>query len=929
MRVPPVVGVVVVGVVVALLWPAAVHADADVLRTLFSELSGRGGFPADLRVTGVEPVGGGWRVALRGDFEGAEWARELRVEQVVGALSAAGVEGGVTAFVNGEPLGGIATPEVARPTLALPRSPLRPRGEGPLAGRRIAVSAGHGWIDDGGWRTQRVRWAFEGCGSCRGITEDFFSAEVTTRYVIPLLQRMGAEVVLVREPDHSEAPAQIVDDQDPGYAEVGAWAAGNSGGGHRDTYRSHPAEGDGEARFDFEISGWRRVAFRWREGGNRAPDALLRVEHLGGVAELRLDQRRPGQHWLDLGAYAFGPGAAAVTLSHGSGEGVLIADAVKLGGGRFEPADKPMWQMAAKTYVRLAGAPASVTDRGDVTIRPAYAEHIGADAYVSIHANASGREGGSGANGLSTYRYNCQQYGDHSPSRDAVNCDDPPGSRALAEGVQAAILERLRADWDPAYGDRGTRVANFGELRVLDETPGALIESGFFDNLANPTGGARYPDNRSLHDPRWREAFALGLVTGVARYFDPNAVAPPGRPAAVVLRNGEGGLRASWRAVPGAVAYRLYTALSGRAWDDGRRVEGLSAQVPAAVGALRAVRVAAIGPGGEGFASQAILARAGVPRALLVWAYDRRDAWVQAIDNDLQGAVEHTLPVPFDGALDEAVGAEVQLGDYALVDFAAGKDSTADAPLDAAQRAALRAYVEAGGALILSGEEIGYALVETSDDPAEAAFLEQVMGARYVADDADTYDLVGVGEGVFSGLEVHLDDGSQGTYEVRFPDVYAPVGAGRVALQYPDGSAAAIVTPRTALLGAGLEAVVPNAARAALMQALVLHLLGADEPVPPLPDAGPLPPDASPLRDAAVSAPEADGGALAPDADAPVVRLGPDAAGGEPGLRGGGTPPGTSASASDGGCGCGLGDSAPAPALLALLALVLAAPRRR
>ena len=36
-----------------------------------------------------------------------------------------------------------------------------------------------------------------------------------------------------------------------------------------------------------------------------------------------------------------------------------------------------------------AGAPDAVANLSDVIIRPAYAEHVGPDVYVSIHANAS------------------------------------------------------------------------------------------------------------------------------------------------------------------------------------------------------------------------------------------------------------------------------------------------------------------------------------------------------------------------------------------------------------------------------------------------------------------------------------------------------------------------------------------------------------
>ena len=148
---------------------------------------------------------------------------------------------------------GTTAPEAARPPARgalLPASPARPRGEGALAGRRISISAGHGWVADGaGWRAQRSRWRFDGCGSCRGVQEDFLTAQIVSEKLVPLLQGMGAEVVLVRAADLGAQPAETIDDGDPGYEESGTWSAGSSPGGHGDDYRTlDPAE-EGTAAF--------------------------------------------------------------------------------------------------------------------------------------------------------------------------------------------------------------------------------------------------------------------------------------------------------------------------------------------------------------------------------------------------------------------------------------------------------------------------------------------------------------------------------------------------------------------------------------------------------------------------------------------------------------------------------------------------------
>ena len=823
---------------------------------------GRALFPADVRVVARDVARRTLEVV--GDFGAAEGPgfaeREaLQLETWLGALVAAEVEGGasvVIRFADGRrvPLGGAAEPAPAvpiptGPAVPTPRpnlNPHHPQGRGALAGRRIALVAGHGWLQNanGAWNTQRVRWAFDGCGTCRGITEDFFTAEMVSRHLIPLLENMGAEVVLVREPDHDTRPAAIIDDGDAAYAEAGeGFSPGASAGGYGDDYRVLAPGSDGRATYALGVTGERRLSLRWRDGENRPPMAQVQVDHVGGRTLIDLDQRRFGRFWLDLGQYLFDANHAQVSIRHGDGTGYLIADALKVGGGVFAAADKPWWQMAAKTYVPWAGgASDEVNDRSDVTIRPGYAEHVGADVYVSIHANASGVAGGSSANGITTYRYSCQQYPDHSAASAAAGCDYPAGSSRLGETVHGAIVERLRADYDPGYRDIGTKVANFGELRLLSTMPGILVETGFFDNLANPTGNARYPDNRSLHDPRWREAFAYGLASGLARYFE--AEAPPPRPDGLMARNlADGTLEVSWNAVPGAVSYRLYTATTGRGWDAGVQVRdprwvsaGLTPR------SVYAFRVAALSFDGEGLASQAVAARfrgarlpAGTPaaQALFIGGYDRRDAQVQTEDNDLQTAVDHGHGLGaapglfFDGALDERVEAEdALLSSYALVVYGAGKDSTEHDAISAAMQAKLLSFFELGGALLASGEEIGWDLVARSDDPAEAAFLADAFGAEFTADDAETQLMTGAGPLAAVG-EVTFDDGTGGTYAVRYPDVFAPVGDAEIAMRYPDGTAAAIATSGSLLFGVPLETVVPAAARDAVYAAAVQHLLGA------------------------------------------------------------------------------------------------------
>lgn len=1016
--------VVVLGALLLSASPTAL-ADEDRLDRVVAQLrdsparglDGEPLFPRDLRIVERTATEQGTRLVLGGswfvpeDRRLAETLDALRHETLLGALAANEIASGVIPFVEDRAgvhrMGGASPkarsshrPGEDRPTapgVILPTSKL-PKG-GALLGKRIALSAGHGWLlgSGGSWSTQRSRWDFEGCGSCRGITEDFYNADVVSWHVVPLLQNMGAEVVLVREPDHSSAQEAIVDDGDAGYSETGTWQAGTGAGGYGDDYRASPAGTNGEATYVATLAGAgrRHVQARWVEGANRTT-AVARVHHAGGVTELDLYQPGPGKFWLDLGEFWFsGLDQARVVLAN-PGTGYLVADAVKFGAGVHSASGKPWWQMSAKDYVPWAGMTADISADSDPTIRPDYVEQIGADAYLSFHGNASGATGGSTANGLSTYRYSCQTYADYSSSDSAVNCDDPPGSKALSDAVHYGILDRVRADWDPNFGNRGRLVANFGEVRVLDDTPGALVESAFFDNVASPSGSPppRYADNRTMHDPRWREAVAYGLADGLAKYFDATKKAPPGRPDGLrAINQADGTLKVAWNQVSGATGYMLYVldspdAGKERAFVAGRFVGGLETVLADLVSRKTyAFRVAALDSNGIGFPSQAVAARLRGAKnltkpaadALVVGAYDRRDAWVQEVDNDGAYSVEHAqafaLGAPdvfFDGALDEAVvDGTVPLAGYALVDYAAGKDSTEHESVSQAMQALVGAYLAGGGKLLISGEEVGYDLVEKGD-ATDQAFMTG-LGVGYVSDDAETYGFDAVAGGPFDGLgSFTFDDGTKGVYEVKFPDVFAEVaGVSAAAMRYPGGGIAALASSKVVAFGVGLETVVPAASRAQIFGRAVAHLVpglvvgdldmdgmsdacetkygfdpndAADGPLDadgdgktnaeecqagtdPRPVAGPdagQPDAAAPGLDAAAPGPDA----ASPDLDASAPENDASAAGRDASVAGrdASAKPDAGPPVQQGGCGCAASTAPPSSLLLALLGLAV---RRR
>ncbi len=825
---------------------------------------------------------------------------------------------------------------------------------GSLLGRTIALSPGHGWSYDGGWRFQRPLIDLPGCTTCLGIIEDLSNAQIVNRYLIPHLLRAGASVWSVRERDPSSFE-RVVEADDAAVIAQGPWQPGDSPGGLGDDYRVLPAEQPGRLLFPLEpdVPGRYWVSLWQVAGDNRVAAARVRIHHRGGTAVLQLDQRQNGSRWIHLGRWRFGTKGGALELSAGPGAEpgqYLIADAVRLGGGFDEqpvadqPANKPRWMMNALLGLPYLGLPDWAATGSDVTVRPAYAEWQGADAYLSLHSNASGGST-SAASGTSTYRFSCLDYPDHSAAPDPARCDDPPGSDALQRALHQAIIDTLRDRWDPNWRDRGRLVANFGEMRVLDSIPGALVESAFHDGVERAGPEMRMPDNQALQDPRFRRWLGYALYAGLVRFFDPAAtLLPAERPRGLSLVHAAGGgLRASWQPVAGASGYRVRWGLDTRALGPGAVVEQTELHIDAAVpGQLVAVQVAALNAGGEGPPSELAAARYrghGCPAdVLLVAGFDRQDAFIGDWRNRRDQAWAHAQavagleqPIYLDFAANECVAdGRVALADYAAAVWILGEESTADETFAADEQAAVRAYLDSGGALLASGAEIGWDLVERGDG-ADSAFFAASFGARYAADDAETF--AAAGAGAFAALgALAFDDGAAGIYPVEYPDVLEPAG-GEQVLVYDNGAGAAVAWQRdpgrSLLLGFPLETIVEPAARSRLADLALAFLLPELRPDDydgdGLPDAWEHHHGTDPLQPSADADPDGDG-----LSNAEEYARGSDPQRAEGGDDGGSGDGGAPAGGGGGGCGC---SSSSAPGAggcgFFLLGLARAARRRR
>ena len=612
--------------------------------------------------------------------------------------------------------------------------------------------------------------------------------------------------------------------------------------------------------------GYYNVYASWASDASRVQDAHYVVRHAGGETHYRVNQQRHGATWALLGRFYFRAGApperASVQVWNDSqGSGTVSLDAVRWGGGMgfierqvgsasLVTSGRPRFEESSRYGAQFNGAPQSVYDldgnrddrNDDVSTRSrftAWAHEEGEDAvFVAWHTNASG----SGGRGTEVFAFGPGYV------NGAYQFTGVAGSKELADKVYGELVADIKAAWDPAWKTRGVKSAEFGELRPTHnpETPAILMEMAFHDQV---------DDAKQLKDPRFRYLLTRSVMQGIIKYFAARdgipAQLPPEPPAALSARNlGEGNVQVQWlpptldpAAGAPATAWRVYQGQDGLSWDDGTPVTGTTFTATLQPGELRYFRVSGVNAGGESFPSQAVgaVGTSGAAPVLVVNGFERLDATLGRYDdlsawslgsvfrvallrmNDGTYVRHHGNAVAAAGrAFDSATVAALAGGlvmptGYALVDWIAGRGQDTGAPTQA-QLAALRAFVEAGGRLVVSGSSLAGALAVGS---AEAqSFLSQVLGAQ-VSAATGTPPLSGAPGGLLDGVSgLVLDDGLGGTYPAGTLDGLSAAGAEVIALD-ATGAPAALKTPNAVLLGFPLETVKDAAKRGEILSRLL------------------------------------------------------------------------------------------------------------
>ncbi len=743
----------------------------------------------------------------------------------------------------------------------LPSRTQRETGEGGgLSGKTVFVSAGHGWkgiTTTQTYRTQRPVYPQAPYPAGEGIIEDFNNAEAVNQYLLPYLWNAGADAWTVRERDMNTAML-IVDDGGAGFTAQGEWSLNS--GGYAGTYRSTTtAVGASPTAtatwaFTLPITDTYAVYVRFPTVTIASTvDAHFFVDRAGAVTPVTITQARDRDNWRFIGHYPFyGGKPARIWLTNQSNTpGVtVLADAIRLGGGvnadtpapeptMLNPSGKPRWEEQAWTYAKWIGL-TDVISYNDVIVRPIYSEwekEAGEDAvYLAWHTN--------GYTGYNTVARGTESY---------VYLTPTLNSTLLQDAVHTQLLGEIHSGWDAGWPDRGKKQENLGELRLLESMPGVLIENGYHDNPI---------DVAALKDPRFLQLSARAVYHGLVNYWhaiDPNVPLTylPEPPQRVVVRNsGLGQITIEWQPGPtdeagplgdAATAYRVYTSADGFGWSNPTEVATTAYTLTGlAPNRLIFVKVSGVNAGGESFTSPVLAARTpifGAAPVLIIYGFERIDPAGDIQQNDppegvsrrvfvdrinrFDYIIQHAdaITLPFDSALHAIVSnSAIRLDHYSIVDWIAGEEQTPFPVLTPSDQNALTTYLNNGGAVFISGAEIGN---ELQGKP----FYANTLRAAFVISDAQTYSASPTVGGLFDGPgAINFDDGTHGTYDVDRPDGFNPANGAASALVYNTGAPAAVqyaagACTRLVYMGLPFETIYPAATRRVVMDR-VMGFLG-------------------------------------------------------------------------------------------------------
>lgn len=719
-------------------------------------------------------------------------------------------------------------PDEAPVTRTAGQTPNNGQGQpiGPLTGKTVFLSPGHGWYHNGtSWVTQR--------GNSNGVIEDHSNMEACFDWLVKYLWNAGANVWPVRERDRNTNMV-IVDNSDSGYSETGSWATQTRTTAYDGDHRIAAVASTETATATFTPTipedGYYYVYvwFTSHSSGStyNTTDAKININHTGGTTQWVQNMQQDKSTWKCVGQYYFDAGYSAskgsVVISNQGANTAdyVIADAVRFGGGMGDYVDggsvsgHPRCEESGRYFAPFMGCDTAGT--GTVWSLPKYAawecESWEDAIYFSWHSNATGIEN-STVRGTSTFVYSSEGWDG--------TFDGTSGSLQLRALVNSQLVGDLQTAYDSTWSNYGLHAGNYGEIRPSNnpDMPSVICETAFHDEAT---------DANAIKDPEFRQIAARAVYKSIVKFFADkdgdwdgtidagetvNLLPEPPVNFSVKL-NSSSQIVLDWDAPSyggvlgdAATGYKVYLSNNGKGFANGLTTSATSYTLSSGLvaGQTYYLRVGATNSGGESFPTETLAVRYQPGKTnpiLIVNGFDRLNRTMMIVESsvyreylDRMNSYDYTLSYAeavetydeyFDSCSNEAIEqGYINLGDYDAVLWILGEESTVDDTFSATERSYVQTYLGNGGSIFVSGAEIGFELDYIGDS---TTFYNSYLMADYAGDDADTYAVTGAAGGIFSSIgSFNFDDGTT-IYDVDYPDQLTPLSGAVACLTYSGGN---------------------------------------------------------------------------------------------------------------------------------------------
>ena len=535
-----------------------------------------------------------------------------------------------------------------------------------LQGRHIAM-----WQSHGRYYEQKLdRWEWQRARIFQTV-EDLYTQSYVIPFLVPMLERAGAHVLMPRERDAN--PIEVIADRetDPStffmVSGISQWSEGTGTGfAHKREVYVDDQNPFTEGKY-YETRTVRReenqclavwtpdlpetrdyaVYVSYKSFPNSTDDARYTIHHMGGTSTVSVNQRMGGGTWIYLGTYRFQQGSkkSKVVLTNYStakAGSIITADAVKFGGGMGNVArylsaggqtvedarvsGDPRFCEGARYWMQWAGVPDSIYNLND-----------GQNDYVDDYKNrglwvnwlAGGSEVNPTEGGLNIPLDLSLAF--HSDAGTTLT-DQTVGTLAiydsnhydgvyangastemnhqLADLVQSAIVEDIRSLYEPRWNRRQIWNKPYFEA-WMPRVPAMLLELLSHQNFA---------DMRYGLDPRFRFTVSRAIYKGILRFItsqrgEPYVVQPLPVHGMALTFAGDSEVELTWEATPDTLEptalpdrYLIYKRVDDGGWDNGRMVSSTSFRDTLQAGTLYSYKVVAVNDGGRSFDSEILSA---------------------------------------------------------------------------------------------------------------------------------------------------------------------------------------------------------------------------------------------------------------------------------------------------------------------------------